>query len=260
MSESEPFNGGANLDSPMWRGIDFSGVTMVVAQVRGVCWSCLLEQVSASRGNLLVVSQRVDLLHPLAPLQKQRPLTLIQGRSRDLPVLDATVDLLALSGVLREVPANRLGVVLEEVWRVLVPGGQLRISDVIEPSEAEYNRAWTERNRIVRKLGQILDRPTALSVDLRQVAQAARSVGFESLAVTVLPGLMLTDAWLEETANALRTMAAAWPTAMRATRSSTAICLAWWRPMAGRAACGGAFRHAGNKDRRSGPQYGSLVH
>ena len=167
----------------------------------------LLEQVSASRGNLLVVSQRVDLLHPLAPLQKQRPLTLIQGRSRDLPVLDATVDLLALSGVLREVPANRLGVVLEEVWRVLVPGGQLRISDVIEPSEAEYNRAWTERNRIVRKLGQILDRPTALSVDLRQVAQAARSVGFESLAVTVLPGLMLTDAWLEETANALRTMA-----------------------------------------------------
>ena len=134
-------------------------------------------------------------------------MTLIQGRSRDLPVLDATVDLLALSGVLREVPENRFGVVLEEVWRALVPGGQLRISDIIEPSEAEYNRAWSERNRLVRKLAQILDRPTALSVDLRQVAQSARSVGFESLAVTVLPGLLLTDAWIEETVNALRTMA-----------------------------------------------------
>jgi SAM-dependent methyltransferase len=121
-------------------------------------------------------------------------------------MLDNTVDLLALSGVLREVPENRLGVVLDEIWRVLVPGGQLRISDIIEPSEAEYNHAWAERNRVVRRLGQILDRPTALSVDLRQVAQAARAVGFESLAVTVLPGLLLTDAWLEETVNALRTM------------------------------------------------------
>lgn len=206
MAESEPLNGGANLDSPMWRGIDFSGVTVVVGAGTGRLLELLLEQVSASRGNLVVVSQRADLLQPLAPLREAGPLTLLQGRSRELPMLDNTVDLLALSGVLREVPENRLGVVLDEIWRVLVPGGQLRISDIIEPSEAEYNHAWAERNRVVRRLGQILDRPTALSVDLRQVAQAARAVGFESLAVTVLPGLLLTDAWLEETVNALRTM------------------------------------------------------
>ena len=68
MSESEPLNGGANLDSPMWRGIDFSGVTVVVGAGTGRLLELLLEQVSASRGNLLLVSQRLDLLQPLAPL------------------------------------------------------------------------------------------------------------------------------------------------------------------------------------------------
>jgi hypothetical protein len=32
-------------------------------------------------------------------------------------------------------------------------------------------------------------------------------VGFENLGVTVLPGFSLTDAWIEDTVNALRTMA-----------------------------------------------------
>lgn len=207
MSEPESLNGGQNLDGTMWRGIDFSGVTVVVGVGTGRLLEVLLGQVAAARGNLVVIGQRMDALQSLVSLREAGPLTLLQARSREIPVLDGTVDLLALSGVLREVPENRLGVVLEEIWRVLVPGGQIRVSDIIEPSEAEYNRAWSERNRLVRKLARILDRPTALSVDLRQVAQAARSVGFENLAVTVLPGFSLTDAWLEETVNALRTMA-----------------------------------------------------
>jgi SAM-dependent methyltransferase len=207
MPKPESLNGGQNLDSPMWRGIDFSGITVVVGAGTGRLLEVLLGKVAAARGNLVVISQRGDALQSLDALRAAGPLTLLQARSREIPVRDGTVDLLALSGVLREVPENRLVVVFEEIWRALVPGGQLRISDIIEPSEADYNRAWSERNRLVRKLAHILDRPTALSVELRQVAQAARSVGFENLGVTVLPGFSLTDAWIEDTVNALRTMA-----------------------------------------------------
>ena len=167
----------------------------------------LNRQTAASDGNLIVVSNRAQDLRALASLKDQGPLTLVHGRTREIPVLAETVDLLAVSGVLREVPEGRFEVLFEELWRVLVPGGQLRISDVIEPSEAECNRAWAERNRIVRKLGELLKRPTALSVNLGEAAKAIRLVGFENLAISVLPGYALTDAWLQEVVNAVRLMA-----------------------------------------------------
>ena len=127
-----------------------------------------------------------------------------RGRTRHIPVLSETVDLLVVNGMLGRCPqaaAHR-----RRMWRVLVPGGRLRISDIIEPSENEEERAWTERNRIVRKLADSLARPTALSVDLPAAAAALQDAGFQNLGLSFLPGYALTDAWLEETVNAIRTM------------------------------------------------------
>lgn len=198
---------GAGPASP-WRGIDLSGITVVLGVGTGRQIALLNQQIAASGGNLLVVASDRGSLTALAPLRAEGPLTLIFGRTRRIPVLAETVDLLVVNGVLREVPASRLRAMSEELWRVLVPGGRLRISDIIEPTEADDSRAWSERNRIVRKLGEMLERPTALSVDLREAAAAVVSAGFQNLGLTFLPGYALTDAWLEETVNAMRAMAA----------------------------------------------------
>ena len=198
---------GNRVNHTLWRGIDFSGLTVVLGVGTGRLIELLVEQVAASDGNLVAVSHRIENLRSLAPQRGKGSLTLVQGRPRQIPVLSETVDLLVVNGVLREAPENKLDIMLEELWRVIVPGGQLRISDVLEPSEAEYNRAWAERNRLVRKLGKALDRRTALSVNVRRAAMLARSIGFENLKVSILPGFALTDAWLEESVNAARTMA-----------------------------------------------------
>ncbi len=143
----------------------------------------------------------------MLPLREQAPVLLMRGRYRQIPLLSETVDLLVVNGVLREVPESRLMAIFEEFWRVLVPGGQIRISDIIEPTSGDRTLAWAERNRIVRKLGAWLEMPTALSVNLPEAAKAMRSAGFENPRVTILPGYALTDAWLEETVNAIRNMA-----------------------------------------------------
>lgn len=189
-----------------WRGTDFSGLIVVLGVGTGRLIGLLNQQVAASQGNLIVVSYRLSQLQALKPLAQQGRLLPIYARPRQIPVLSETVDLLVVNGVLREVPENRLGTMFEEMWRVLVPGGRVRIADIIEPSEAEDNRTWAQRGRIVRKLGQALDQPVALSVNLQRAALAMRSVGFENLSLSFLPGYRLTDEWLEETVNAIRAM------------------------------------------------------
>lgn len=192
--------------SSPWRGVDLSGVTVVLGVGTGRQIGLLNQQIAASGGHLLVLATDWTRLGTVAPLRADGPLTPIQARPRGLPVLSETVDLLVVNGVLREVPTRRLRAFAEELWRVLVPGGRLRISDIIEPTEAVDNRAWAERNRIVRKLADALERPTALSVDLPAAATALQSAGFQNLGLSFLPGYALTDAWLEETVNAVRTM------------------------------------------------------
>lgn len=205
MNDSVADNG-RGASSP-WRGIDLSGITIVLGIGTGRQIELLNRQIAASGGNLLVLTADRAHLGAVLPLRADGPLTPILGRTRHIPVLSETVDLLVVNGVLREVPARRLRSVAEEMWRVLVPGGRLRISDIIEPTEAEDHRAWSERNRIVRKLADSLDRPTALSVDLPTAATALQEAGFQNLGLSFLPGYALTDAWLEETVNAMRTMA-----------------------------------------------------
>jgi SAM-dependent methyltransferase len=190
-----------------WRGTDLSGMTVVLGVGTGRLISLLTQQAAVSQGNVLVVNYNARQLQALTPVAGQGPLSLVCGRPRQIPVLTETVDLLVVNGALREVPTNRLDVMFEEMWRVLVPGGHARISDVIEPSEAADNQAWAVRNEVVRKLGGALSQPTALSVDLQRAAAAMRSVGFENLALSFLPGYTLTDDWLQETVNAIRTMA-----------------------------------------------------
>jgi hypothetical protein len=208
MSASHPPSGQPVDGASLWRGVDFSGLTVVLGVGTGRLIHLLSEQAEAAHGRLIVLGYNLAQLKTLVPLQAEAPVTLMQGRPRQIPVLRESVDLLVVNGVLREVPENRLEAMFEELWRVLVPGGRLRISDIIEPSEAAQHRAWTERNRIVRRLGQALEQPTALSVNLPRAAGALRTVGFESPHLALLPGYVLTDAWLEETVNAMRAMAA----------------------------------------------------
>ena len=193
-------------NSASWGGVDFSGLTVVLGAGTGRLLELLNARASASEGSLLVASYDLRDLRALTPLCETGPLTPVQARARQVPVLSETVDLLVVNGVLREVPPRRMVTMCEELWRVLVPGGTIRISDIMEPSEADYNRAWARRNDIVRKMSRALDLPTALSVDVREAAKAVCTVGFENLAISILPGFALTDAWLEETVHAIRTM------------------------------------------------------
>lgn len=204
MTEREPTR--EDGESVLWRGIDFSGVTLVIGVGSGRLVELLDERVDASQGRLIVVGDRKQKLQQSTPEREKVGLTAIQAHLRDIPLLDQTVDLLVMSGVLRQVPEARLDVTFDELWRVLVPGGQLRISDLLEPPEAEHTQAWTQRNAIVRKLGRALDEPTAVSVDIQHAAKTLRSAGFDDLGISILPGAPLTQEWLEETIRAVRAM------------------------------------------------------
>ena len=207
MSVEAPTNPESTGESAMWRGIDFSGIILVLGAGTGRLLSLLNEQVARADGTLALVGFDANDSAPFEELCRRGPLAAIRGRSRQLPVLSETVDLLVVNGVLRRVPEGRLGLILEEFWRVLVPGGRLRVSDIIDPSETDYNLAWAMRNEIVRKLSRALERPAALSVSLRDAAVAIRATGFEDAAISILAGYLLTDAWLGETVSAVRAMA-----------------------------------------------------
>ncbi|MHB1294151.1 MAG: class I SAM-dependent methyltransferase [Anaerolineae bacterium] len=191
-----------------WRGVDLSGVTLVLGAGTGRLLELLTEGAAAAGGTVVLVEFSRRLLAPLATLSEKGPLVRLNGRPRQIPLRSETVDLLAASSVLRETPENHLRTLAEEFWRVLVPGGRLRVSDILDPTETEENRAWAQRAAIVRKLAEALDRPTALAVNIQAAAAAFRVTGFENLSVALLPGYALTDAWLEETVNAARSMAA----------------------------------------------------
>jgi ubiquinone/menaquinone biosynthesis C-methylase UbiE len=193
---------------PLWRGIDLSGITAVLGPAGGMLLQALAEQAAALGGGTVVaLGFELEQLQQIQPLAATMPLAPVNARLRQLPLLDESVDLLVMNGTLRQVPLGRLDAMLEEIWRVLVPGGQLRVADVIEPSEADYNEAWRLRNQIVSMLGQALEQPVAMYVNLRDAAAAITRVGFEDLAVTLLPGMPLTDEWLEATREALQAMA-----------------------------------------------------
>ena len=190
-----------------WRGVDFSGLTVVLGVGTGRMIEILARQAAASSGTLLVTEFTPERMDPLRPLRAETPLTLARARPRQIPVRSETVDLLVVNGVLREIPAQRMEGFLTEVWRALVPGGRLRISDIIEPQDPERTAAWAERNRLVRILADAMERPVAVSVDLQRAALALARVGFENLNVALLPGYALTEEWLEDTVNAVRNMA-----------------------------------------------------
>jgi SAM-dependent methyltransferase len=191
----------------VWRGTDFSGVTLVLGVGTGRLIEVLAQHAASSSGTLVVLDTDVRRLRELAPLRSVGPLTALHARVRRIPLQSETVDLLVLNGVLRDVREARYEALFHEVWRVLVPGGRLRVIDILEPQDPDKTVAWDERNHAVRMLGQALDRPVAIAANLQSAALALRNVGFEDLSVALLPGYALTDAWLEETVNAIRAMA-----------------------------------------------------
>jgi SAM-dependent methyltransferase len=203
-------NGGsarsAGVEETTWQNVPLSGVTVVLGAGTGTVVQMLSEQIAAGQGQLVVVDFAPRHLKPLTPLLQDGRVSLVRGRARQLPLLERSADLIAVNGLLREVPESRLPIFFEELWRVLVPGGQTRISDVLAPSEEPHHRAWQQRNRIIHKLGKVLGMPTAVAADLTTAARAMRGTGFEDLSVSLLPGAPLSDAWLEETVNAVRSM------------------------------------------------------
>ncbi len=206
MTQGESGQDGDSNQS-IWRGVDFSGLTLVLGAGGGRLVDVLAAQVRQADGHLAVVDYQIPALRELVPEHGHSPQCL-RARYRQLPLLAESVDLLVVNGVLREAPGSRYEALFDEFWRVLVQGGRLRVSDILEPTEADYDQAWHERNAIVRALAALMDKPAALSVDLTAAAKALRQVGFEDLSVALLPGLALTDAWLEETVNAVHGMAA----------------------------------------------------
>lgn len=192
----------------LWRGIDLSGTTAVIGLGEGRLIESLAKQAAAAGGGQVVaIGFRIDGLTPIREQLFSLPVDYVNARPRSLPLRDATVDLLVMSGTLRQIPVTGLHSFFEEVWRVLVPGGQLRIADIIEPTEAPYNQVWRQRNTLIGRVAQALDRPTALYANLTAAAEALTTAGFENLAVTLLPGYPLTQTWLESTEEAVLAMA-----------------------------------------------------
>lgn len=192
----------------LWRGTDLSGNTVVIGQGEGHLIETLARQAAASGGGqVIVLGYRQDELSDLRGRLGELSVSYVNARSRIIPLRDATVDLLVMNGSLRQVPSAALYSLFEEVWRVLVPGGQLRIADIIEPSEAPYNSAWRERNALIARVAEALKRPVALYANLKATAETLTTIGFENLAVSLLPGYPLTEAWLENTEEAVMAMA-----------------------------------------------------
>ncbi|MFO7698754.1 MAG: class I SAM-dependent methyltransferase [Anaerolineae bacterium] len=192
----------------LWRGIDLSGTTAVIGLGEGRLIETLARQAAAAgAGHVVAIGFRLDGLSPLRESLSSLPVGYVNARPHSLPLQDSTVDLLVMSGSLRQIPVTALHSFFEEIWRVLVPGGQLRIADIIEPSEAAYNAVWRQRNALIDKVARALERPTALYANLTATAEALNIVGFENLAVTLLPGYPLSETWIESTEEAVLAMA-----------------------------------------------------
>jgi len=191
----------------LWRGVDLSGITLVLGVGAGRLVELLARGALESGGLIVLAGYARAALGASDHLAATLPIERLCCRSRRLPLLDSSVDLCVINGSLREVPVTHYRTLLEEVWRVLTPGGHLRVSDLIAPGGDPSTVTWLRRTKIIAELGQALGRPVALHADVRALAEAMRDVGFESMAVSLLPGYGLTDEWLSDTAEAIRAMA-----------------------------------------------------
>ena len=103
-------NGQGLTTDTVWRGVDFSGLTVVLGVGTGRLIRLLSEQVAASQGSLLVVSHDAGRLRSLLPPEQEHPLALVHARPRQAPLLGEVVDLLVVNGILRQVPESKLEV------------------------------------------------------------------------------------------------------------------------------------------------------
>ncbi|MGI6374705.1 MAG: class I SAM-dependent methyltransferase [Anaerolineae bacterium] len=190
----------------LWSGVDLSGVTLVIGLGTGQLLQLLAEEAQRAGGIVVLASYLQPALAAVAELAAHLPVERVCCRPRELPLADGTVDLCVVNASLREVPLPHYRTFLDELWRVLVPGGHLRISDVLAPTDAPTALTWRRRCDLITRLGQALGRPVALHADARALAIAMQEVGYESMAVSLLPGVSLTSEWLGETVEAIRAM------------------------------------------------------
>jgi SAM-dependent methyltransferase len=199
MTDSEQSN-------DLWRGVGLSGITLVLGVGAGRLVELLAQEALQAGGLVVLASYARSALDTCAELSARLPIERLCARPRHLPLADASVDLCVINGSLRETPVARYRTLLEELWRVLVPGGHLRVADLIAPSGEPTGATWARRSAMIAELGQALGRPVALHADVRALAEAMREVGYESMAVSLLPGYALTDEWLSDTIEAIRAM------------------------------------------------------
>ncbi|MEN6479248.1 MAG: class I SAM-dependent methyltransferase [Anaerolineales bacterium] len=195
-----------SASNELWRGVDLSGITLVLGIGTGQLVELLAEEAQRAGGTVVLTSYSRAALSAHFDRVGPLPIERLCCRARELPLADSSVDLCVVNGSLREVPPAHYRAFLEELWRVLVPGGAVRISDLLPPSDALYGRAWRQRCDLITHLGEALGVPVALYADVRALAEAMQAVGFESMAVSLLPGYGLTDDWLSETVEAVTTM------------------------------------------------------
>ncbi len=94
------------------------------------CGSGTLAQSLVERGRA-AEALGIDLPEAVATLTEQPGVSFRAGVAEDLPVPDASVDVVLMLKSLHHVPANALDEALQEVARVLVPGGTLYVSEPV---------------------------------------------------------------------------------------------------------------------------------
>lgn len=200
MSERE------QVGADLWSGVDLSGITLVIGLGTGQLLEMLAVEAQQAGGLVVLVSYLQPALEAAGDLATQLPIERVHCRSRQLPLADGSVDLCVVNGSLRDVPVPHYRTFLDELWRILVPGGHLRISDILPASDSPEALTWRRRCDLISRLGHAMGQPVALHADARALAKAMQETGYESMAISLLPGLALTPEWLGETVEAIRSM------------------------------------------------------
>lgn len=98
-----------------------------------------------------------------------------QATAQGLTLPDTSFDVVTCTFVMHHVPEQHRCAAIEEMWRVLRPGGRLLLADA-DPSD-RMRSALTRIRRLTRRGEEPVD-PFA-GVDIRRYAETVRAVGFD---------------------------------------------------------------------------------
>lgn len=100
-----------------------------------------------------------------------------QATAQGLTAPDTWFDVVTCTFVMHHIPEQHRTAAIEEMWRVLRPGGRLLLADA-DPSD-RMRSALTRIRRLTRRGKERVD-PFA-DIDIRRYAETVRAVGFDEL-------------------------------------------------------------------------------